>query len=189
MWIARALPVVVGLALVACGDAAVALAPHPFPLANGNHWTLRQVDSGVATTISVRRSAGRLVLHGFPGAGDLRVRRAGQTLEAWDPADGRWEAFFRFGAPVGTRYVVKLPRTPLWHSVEVSVASKSAAVRDYNGKLRRGCTRFTFSYEGVADAGLEHLSFAPGIGPVRYSESTIAGPRTYALAAFKVKGP
>ena len=32
---------------------------------------------------------------------------------------------------------------------------------------------------------MTELSFCPRVGPVRYSETTIAGPRTYALASFR----
>lgn len=174
-----ALAALIGLTLVSAGQ------PRLFPLAAGNRWVVRDVDAGGATTISIRK--GR-VMHGFPGAGDLRVRRVGQTVQAWDTADRRWEAWFRFGVPLGTRYTVRLATTPLWQSVEVGVTSKSASVRDYHGKLRRGCTRFTFRYlTPIADAGLLGLSFCPGVGPVRYSETTIAGPRTYALAGFKIR--
>ena len=69
-------------------------------------------------------------------------------MQAWDGADGRWEAWFRFRAPVTTSYTVALAGTPLWQKVEVRVASKAAAVRDYGGKLRRGCTRFAFRQLG-----------------------------------------
>jgi hypothetical protein len=150
-----------------------------FPLTPGHRWTFRDVESGAKLVIAVR--PGR-VLHGFPGARDLRVRRSGQTVRAWDEADGRWETWFRLGAPIKTTYVVQLAATPLWQKVEVRVAAKSAAVRDRGGKLHRGCTRFAFrQLGGVADAGLTEMSFCPGVGPVRYSETTIAGPRTYAL--------
>jgi len=35
----------------------------------------------------------------------------------------------------------------------------------------------------VADAGVEELVFAPGVGLVRVVETTIAGPRTLLLSA------
>ena len=35
--------------------------------------------------------------------------------------------------------------------------------------------------EPIADAGVERLVFAPGIGPVEVVVQTIAGPRSYAL--------
>jgi hypothetical protein len=151
-----------------------------FPLTPGHRWTFRDVESGAKVVIVMRPGH---VLHGFPGAGDLRARALGKTVEAWDEEDGRWETWFRFGAPVKTAYAVELEGTPLWQKVEVRVAATSAAVRDRGGKLHRGCTRFAFrQLGGVADAGLTEMSFCPGVGPVRYSETTIAGPRTYALA-------
>jgi hypothetical protein len=146
-----------------------------FPLAPGTHWTFRDVESGAASSMSVRS---RRVLHGFPGAGDLRVRPAGKTVQAWD---GRWKDWFRFGAPIKTTYTVALSRTPLWQNVEVRIVSKTATARDYRGKPYRGCTRFAFQVGGVADAGLTGMTFCPRLGPVRYSETTIAGPRTFAL--------
>jgi hypothetical protein len=150
-----------------------------FPLAPGSYWTLRDVESGTKNAISIRK--GR-VLHGFPGAGDLRVRRAGHTVQAWDAKERRWEDFFRFGAKVGTRHEVKLPTT-LWQAVEVRVATKTATVRDYHRKAHAGCTRFTFrQLRPLADAGLVDMAFCPRAGLVRYSETTIAGPRTFALA-------
>jgi hypothetical protein len=163
----------VHLALVA------AVASLFFPLAPGTHWTLRDLDSGAKTTISVGK--GR-VLHGFPGVGNVRVRSVGKTVQAWDAKDGRWEPWLRFGTKVGRRYMVRLASTPLWQSVEVGVASKTATVRDYHGKAYRGCTRFVFQVGGVADAGLTEMTFCPRVGPVRYSETSIAGPRTFALA-------
>ena len=153
-----------------------------FPLAPGAHWTFREVGSGAAYSMSVR--TGR-VLHGFPGTGDLRVRPVGRTVKAWDRGNGRWEDWFLFGAPAKATYPVALSQTPLWRKVELRVESKTASARDYHGKRYRGCTRFTFSFGGVADAGLIGMTFCPRVGPVRYSETTITGPRTFVLASFK----
>jgi hypothetical protein len=151
-----------------------------FPLAPGTHWTFRDVDSGAASSMSVR--AGH-VLHGFPGAGDVRVRQVGKSVKAWDRGNGRWEDWFLFGAPAKVTYAVALSQMPLWRKVEVRVASKAASARDYRGKRYRGCTRFAFQeLGGIADAGLLGMTFCPRVGPVRYSETTIAGPRTFALA-------
>jgi hypothetical protein len=151
-----------------------------FPLTPGEHWTLRDVNSGAKTQISVR--TGR-VLHGLPGSGALRVRQSGQTVQAWDPKDRRWEDLFRFGARKGTRYTVALGATALWRKVAVRIATKKATVRDYHRRAHRGCTRFVFDeLTGIADAGMLDMAFCPRVGPVRFSETTIAGPRTYALA-------
>lgn len=149
-----------------------------FPLAPGTQWTFRDVDSGATASMSVR--AGR-VLHGFPGIGDVRVRAKGKTVQAFDRGDGRWEDWFRFGLPAKTAYTVSLSGTPLWRRVVVGLLTKKATTRDYRGKRYRGCTRFIFRAVGMADAGLTDMTFCPRIGPVRYSETSIAGPRTFAL--------
>ena len=133
-----------------------------FPLAPGTHWTLRDIDSGARTTISVGK--GR-VLHGFPGAGDVRVRNVGKTVQAWDAKDGRWEPWFRFGAKKGERYTVRLASTLLWQSVEVRVASKTASARDYHGKTYRGCMRFVFQVPRTRGCGRDRDDVLPARRP------------------------
>jgi hypothetical protein len=173
---------VVPLALAA--DMGAAQPRSPFPLAVGNRWVLRD-DAGTGTTITVQKG---LVLRGFPGTADVRVRQVGETTEAWDPTSRRWEPFLRLGAPVGTRYLVDLGDTILWRGVEVTVASRKAVVHDARGKMLRGCISLTFRYrKGVADAGFEELAFAPGIGPVRVVEITIAGSRERLLASYRLQ--
>lgn len=162
--------------------AVVATAPSPFPLADGSRWTLRGVDTGATRTISVRDA----VLHGLPGAGPLRVRRVGRTVQAWDATQQRWEPLFRFAAPAGSRYAVHLGGTALWRAVIVTVASKNAVVEDFDGRPRRGCTRFTIrATKPIADAGVEEVAFAPGVGPVRIVEQTIAGTRELLLDSYR----
>ena len=150
-----------------------------FPLAPGSQWTFRDVESGTKIVFAIKK--GR-VLHGFPGTNDLRVRRLGRTVRAWDTKQRRWEDWFRFGAKVGASYRVSLPAHMLWRSVELAVDSKTASARDYRGKVHRRCTRFVFrQLAPIADAGLLDMAFCPRAGLVRYSETTIAGPRTFAL--------
>ena len=166
---------------------AAASAPSFFPLADGNRWTLRGTGAG-ETNVSVdsNRAPG-FVLRGFPGTGQLRVRAVGSTVEAWDAGSNRWEPFLRLGARAGTKYGVNLSGAPLWRSVVVTVASRQAVVHDARGKTLRGCVKLTLSHpKGVADAGIEELTFAPGIGLVRVSEITIAGVRERVLASFKL---
>lgn len=175
------------LSLVMVGGVSAEPSPSPFPLAAGNRWTLRDIETNVARTIFVRKEADGLVLTGLPGAPPLRVRWAGETLQAWDVADDRWEAIFRFGGPAGKGYLVNLGNTLLWRNVVVTLDAKRAPVGDLSGRTRK-CVRFTFGYKrGLADAGLESISFAPGIGPVRIADQTIAGTRELALAGYRVK--
>ena len=176
------------LALAAGPYAGAARAPSLFPLADGNRWTFTDLRSGTPRVISVRRQAGALVLRGFPGTAALRVRRAGQGVQAWDAAQRRWEPFLRLGAPRGTRYTVDLAGAGLWRKVVVTVESKRAVVQDSWDRTWRRCTRLGFRYRlPIADAGLEGLAFAPGVGPVWFEETTIAGPRVSALSGHRIR--
>ena len=160
----------------------------PFPLVDGNRWTLRDVNTNAPRTIAVRRGDAGLVLSGLPGMPDVRVRWSGRTLQAWDRGNRRWEALFRFGAAAGETYTVDLSETLLWRRLVVTVASKRAAVEDLTGRTRRGCIRFTFrARKPVADAAIEAMAFAPGVGPVHVAEQTIAGERHLALAGYRVR--
>jgi hypothetical protein len=180
----------IALALVAAAVPAATAADPPrlLPLADGNRWVLRDPDLGGTRTISVARRPAGLVLRGVPGAGDLRVRAAGRAVEAWDAGDRRWEPFLRLGAATGTTYMVDLSATTLWRALTVKVASRQAVIEDGRGKVLRNCVRLTFSTrKPTADAGLEELAFAPGVGFVRTMEQTIAGSRVYLLSALRLK--
>jgi len=171
--------------LASAGSAAQAAGPTHFPLAAGSAWYLADEQTAAGSTISVRLGSSGVFLRGFPGAGDLRVRRAGTAVQAWDAGERRWEPFLRLGAPAGTRYLVDLSRDPLWRRVVVSVVSREAAVEDARGRQRRNCVVLRLSPpKGVADAGLEELVFAPNIGPVRVVDMTIAGTRTRLLDRY-----
>ncbi len=175
-------------AAVAAGSGGAAT-PSPFPLADGNSWTLRDPDRGSTAVIAARKAVKGFVLRGFPGTGELRVRWAGAAVEAWDPVDRRYEPLLRFGARTGSVYRVDLGTSPLWRAVSVTVASKQAVVTDAGDTERQGCTRFTFRYKksSVVDAGLLELAFAPGIGPVSVTEQTIAGPRERLLDHYRLR--
>jgi hypothetical protein len=177
-------------ALTACACVSAGSAGPPrsmFPLADDNRWTFRSMSVGGARTMSLEQQRGGLVLNGFPGAGPLRVRARGRAVEAWDTADRRWEALLRFGGATGSAYRVSLEDLALWRGVVVTVASKRATVRGSDGRAYRACTRFTLRPPAkVADAGVLELAFAPGIGPVRFVEQTIAGPRAWALASSRL---
>ena len=172
--------------MVAAWGSAAMTPPRLLPLAAGNRWVLRD-DSGGTQTISVSRGPSGLVLRGLPGAADVRVRAAGSAVEVWDAGDRRWEPLLRLGAAVGTSYLVELSGTPFWQSLTVRIASRQVVVHDGRGKTLRRCVRLTFTTrKPIADAGLEELVFAPGVGFVRTSEQSIAGPRVHLLSSLRL---
>jgi hypothetical protein len=175
------------LAALALVTSAPAQPKSLFPIAHGNRWILRDVDTLRPTTISIAHGVTGLELYGFPGLTDgMRVSRKGVDVRVWDAASQRWKTLLRFG-PAGTRYTVDLAETALWRSVDVTVASTSADVRDFRGRVHHGCTRLKFRYRGLADAGLLELAFAPGVGFVRVSEQSFAGPQTSLLDSARIR--
>jgi hypothetical protein len=184
------LAVAVALVLVLVPPAAAGppSSRHFFPLRAGNEWTFANLSYGDDETLSVGRAGpGVFRLRGFPGAPTLRVRWSGQTLQAWDAEDRRWEGLLRLGAPAGTTYAVDLPQ-PLWSRVRVTVASRRAAV--HNPVLRRrytGAIRLALRPSPeLSDAGLTGLWFAPRVGLVRWLEQSIAGPVEHVLSRARI---
>jgi len=182
------LAALVALALVAVAAGGTAAGPRSlFPIANGNRWTLRDVDSGLPETISILNGVSGLELYGFPGLTDgTRLRRKATDVQVWEASRARWVTLLRFGA-AGTRYGVDLAGTTLWRSVQVRVVSTQATVRDFRGRVHHGCTRLAFHYRGLADSGLIDLAFAPGLGFVRVSEQSLGGPHKSLLDSARIR--
>jgi hypothetical protein len=178
------LVVAVALVLVPAAASLPGGSRHFFPLEPRNEWTFENLQYGGAETLTVSRAgAGVFRLEGFPGARSLRVRWSGQTLQAWDTNDRRWEALLRLGAPAGTSYAVDLAPA-LWSNVRVTVASRRATVHNpVLGRSYSGAIRLALRPDpGLADAGITGIWFAPGVGPVRWIEQSIAGPVEHVLA-------
>lgn len=170
------------LGALVSASAAAAGSPNLFPLGARSSWTLTD-PQGNELTIRATRSGTSFLLRGFPGVASIRVRPDGGNVEAWDSRVSRWKPFLRLAAPEGTRYRVDLPRAPLWRAVDVRVASRETC--RVASREVRGCVAFALrSRKPIADAGVERLVFAPGLGPVEIVVQTIAGPRVYALGGF-----
>ena len=107
------------------------------------------------------------------------MRAAGRDVQAWDARTAGWKPFLRLGAAGGARYRVDLAASPLWRSIDVTVSRAACQV---GARTVRGCVTLELrALKPVADAGVERLVFAPGIGPVEVVVQTIAGPRSYEL--------
>jgi hypothetical protein len=182
---------VAALALVAAAGPGAATADRTagslFPLADGNRWTYRSSVVATPHTMAVDRRGSGLVLEGFPGAGPLRVRPVGASVQAWDAVDARWEPLLRLGAPTGSRLRVSLAAEPVWDGALLTVAATGARLRVL-GRIR-SCVRLAVRPPAsLADAGVLELWFAPGLGLVRFVEQTILGPRAWTLASRRVGG-
>jgi hypothetical protein len=163
-----------------CSTAAAAPSSH-FPLRDGATWKLTD-ENGLTLVVRATRSGEAYTLRGLPGLGPVRVRPNGADVQAWDARTDRWRPFLRLGARAGTRYLVDLPGSSFWRALDVKVASRTATCSDARGREVRGCVVLDLtSRKPVADAGVERLVFAPGIGLVEVVVQTIAGPRSYTL--------
>jgi hypothetical protein len=179
---AVAASLVVTVALASAVSANASASPSFFPLADGKRWVLFD-GNGAERRIAVARAGTVFTLQGFPGLGSTRVRARDGNIEAWDDRSSRWEPFLRLAAPTGTRYTVDLGDATLWRRVEVTIASRSASCLNALGRTVHGCVRLTLRARSpIADAGIERLVFAPGVGLAEIVEQTIAGPRRYTLS-------
>jgi hypothetical protein len=71
----------------------------------------------------------------------------------------------------------------------VTVATRTAWVRDARGRLHRGVVGLVVrARKPIPDAGVVELAFARGVGPVRIVEQTIAGARVLLLRSYRIGG-
>jgi hypothetical protein len=185
-----AIAVAAALILVSCASAAPESGRRFFPLEPRSEWTYRDTSFGETSSMAVTSARGGVFrLDGFPGASALRVRFAGETLQAWDDAQRHWEALLRLGAAAGTAYQVDLPAA-FWDGARVTVASRSAITS--NPVLRRS-HRKTLRFAvrppaGLSDAGVTGLWLAPGLGLVRWVEDSFVGPKVHVLTSARIGG-
>jgi len=162
-----------------------------FPLAAGNSWTYKIDRFGPeeGVTVEVREPVEIEGVAYFPVAGLgsasvlLRHDARGRLLE-YKREEGREALWFDFGAPVGGNWTPELP--------DGCTGEASLAARHEPATVPAG----TFSETAVirygpgacADAGVSEDVFAAGVGLLRRTETTIAGPRTMSLTRARVNG-
>ena len=160
-----------------------------FPLAAGNSWTYTIEGRAASGTVTVRvtksvETAARQYfrLEGFtPRPALVRVDSQGRLLE-FRPDSGTEHLWYDFGAAEGTTWMPELLNPCLGTARLASRhADVAVPVGDFNDALviRHGTTN-------CADAGIQEEVFAPGIGLLRRTETTIAGPRSMALTEARV---
>ncbi len=160
-----------------------------FPLALGNSWTYTIEGRAASGTVTVSvtesvETAGRQYfrLEGFtPQPALVRV---GSRDRLWEfrPDSGTEHLWYDFGAAEGTTWMSELPH-PCLGTAKLASRSSGAEVPvgDFDPVLviRYGATF-------CSDAGIQEEIFAPGIGLLRRTETTIAGPRSMVLTEARV---
>jgi hypothetical protein len=160
-----------------------------FPVQPGNHWVYaRQGPSGPTTwevTVAEPGSSAPQRLYDtitgyFPGPRQVRVDR-GDDVREWSGMGLRELLWYPLGAPVGTRWEIRLAPLPLaWPLPDCVSGSKLVlASRGETVQVPAGVFENVTRVDWIspcADAGITSEWFAPGVGLVRRDETSFAGP-------------
>ena len=162
-----------------------------FPLAPGNSWTY-QVDrlgpvDGVTIEVGDAVEIDGVTYFSVRGLGGaaslLRTDSAGRVFQ-YRTEERREALWFDFAAPVGGMWT---PELPGGCTGEATLASRNQPVSVPAGTFRETAT-IQYGPSDCADAGVTEDVFAAGVGLLRRTEITIAGPRTMSLARARVNG-
>jgi hypothetical protein len=111
----------------------------------------------------------------------LRLHRS--QVFVWGDGREPTQMLYDFSAPQGTSWDVAFRGLV----GSVTVAEKDAAVTTAFGPMK-SCTAFNFLWENLADTGVETQWFCPGVGLVKQSKTTIAGPYVEYTVAAAIRG-
>lgn len=159
-----------------------------FPLAAGNWWvyeTRTQWFDGEKTVRVVEDvDIDGLTYHRVEGLANepvlLRANGRGQIVARVGSDDELW---YDFAAPAGGGWATGRDEC----AERASVSSRTERVETPAGVFAPAL-RVRYAPGFCADAGLEEEDFAQGVGLVRWSEQTIAGPRVFVLREAFVGG-
>lgn len=161
------------IAALVCTGIGQAASPDYFPLQVGNRWVLQTSgDNPQLLTIDVLRTRSAdsnvyFLVSGY-APGDVWLREASDgTLYALNDSGGE--------APVSPSPCSQMPQR--------SVAPYRGPEFDYQDAIE-----VDYSPGTCRDAGITQEFYAAGVGPVKRSMTTIAGPVTYDLVYAKVNG-
>jgi len=120
---------------------------------------------------------------GFQGRHAVRKDADGRVLSL---RAGEWQMLFDLVANEGTTWTIGKggEGEDLLDGSTVTVVSRSAQIRVPYGAFEP-CVELGLRPDpGLADAGVTRMWFAPGVGLLKWEETTIAGPQTYELVNF-----
>jgi len=160
-----------------------------FPLAVGNRWVYQEVASNMGgfrtvEVVSTRQWNGNTYyeLTGFGGETAWVRQTPEGALVEYDPAAGEEKLWYAFLSSQPWSSRLSLPCLGQAEIVKRGEALRTGAETFPGGLVIR------YANNRCADAGLIEEAFAPGVGLVRRSELTIAGPRIYELYYARVNG-
>ncbi|GMV29462.1 MAG: hypothetical protein AMXMBFR59_15870 [Rhodanobacteraceae bacterium] len=172
-------PIFIAIAVLFAGNTA---ASEFLPLTVGDTATYVTAD-GATRDMRVDDSAGgwrHVTAFALPGVQWISSEPADSRVYIYDEDNGTSVLLADFARNVGTRFNLALDGCN--HSATVGARNLSLSVAA--GGFQR-VTRLDFGRR-CADAGLISAWFAPGVGLVKWSESTIAGAKEYLLQSARV---
>ncbi|MSS72377.1 MAG: hypothetical protein EXS64_12935 [Candidatus Latescibacteria bacterium] len=154
-----------------------------FPLASGMAWAYGD-SFHVVQVGGMMKSLPPIYITDYMGQKRYFIQQDDGKVLEW--RDGKTRLLYDFGAKVGASWKIE----PLGDGSEildgtvVTVASVSEGVSTPYGGFR-GCVHLEMRpRDGLADAGITDMWFAPGVGLVKWSEIWIGGVRSFALTRF-----
>jgi hypothetical protein len=159
-----------------------------FPAKPGLVWTYagRPVETARVVRIvevELADSTSEMVWEGLAGRRTIQYRTAGQV---WEVRNGQERLLLDLQAPEGSVWTIPPleDADDLLDGTLFTVTDRSAAVRVPYGVLEDCVYLRMRPSPALADAGVTEAWFAPGLGLVKWTETTIVGPQTYELLSF-----
>ncbi len=163
-----------------------------FPLKHGLTWTYGGSPIEVARvlrSVAVSDTSGRIatVWDGFSGSRIVEVRSGSQV---WELRDGEQRMLLDLAADEGAKWTIAGLEggDDLLDGTTIAMAGRAVAVRTPYATLENCLHLAMRPNPNLADAGLTEAWFAPGLGLVKWVETTIAGPQTYELTGLGYEG-
>src|SRR4029078_494291 len=179
----RRIAIVLFALRVSAGIGATADFGSMFPANLNDSWTLeRFAEPSAALRGTASTSTG---WRRFEGLFDmtLLLRPRGSQVYVWGEGKEPRQLLYDFAAPEGATWPVCF-RGPVG---SVTVAERRAEVTTAFGPMKN-CAAFNFRWENLADTGVDTQWFCPGVGLVKQTKATIAGPYAEYTVAASIRG-
>jgi hypothetical protein len=155
--------------------------PDYFPLQSGNSWVYRGTERWFNATPETVEVQGT---EHFRDRDYFRVSFFGRTLflratetgiNVFNTTTGQEQTWIQFDAPEGQSFPVEIESCTRAAKIESKAAKVKTAAGEWDNAI-------SFSFEpSCADAGITAMYFVPGVGPVVYQTTSIAGPVRWEL--------
>ncbi|MBI4614604.1 MAG: hypothetical protein HY720_13420 [Planctomycetes bacterium] len=181
----------VALAVGLGGSAWAATAQELWPAQAGNTWTYEvsgQIGNGTTHEAKVvATSGGWSKIEGFEGTHWWYMSGQSGRVWVWNESAGNYSLVFDLGLAKGAKFTMNFPGATCLDKTTWTVAEKNATLDTEVGTFT-GCVVLALVQSPCADAGLGEVAFAPGVGIVRTSSQSIAGPKTSNVIHALVNG-